>query len=256
VAPTDSVRLPGTPISSLPFTISQAGHYYVTRNLTGASGQNGITVAADDASIDLGGFVLSGSGGTGYGIVVNTNVAGTRITNGVLKAWQVGVAASGSGYTTISDLQSRGNAQGGIIMSAHGSIERCNVSGNGYADAASGYGLRVSYTAVRDCVVTDNKAYGLWSEGAADISGIYARNNGSSDVLIVGLGTTLRDSHVCGLLTTGDGGITTTGGSVIIDNTLSLLSDFSGGSTFLPYIGVAGLPSAATEHTNVGVACQ
>ena len=30
LASTDSVRLPGTPISSGPFTISASGHYYLT----------------------------------------------------------------------------------------------------------------------------------------------------------------------------------------------------------------------------------
>src|SRR4029077_1681350 len=47
---------PRTPISSLPYTISAPGSYYVTANLTGISGQNGINISANDVTIDLGGF--------------------------------------------------------------------------------------------------------------------------------------------------------------------------------------------------------
>ena len=41
-ASTDGVRQPGTPISSIPFTISQSGSYYLTRNLTDTGGNDGI----------------------------------------------------------------------------------------------------------------------------------------------------------------------------------------------------------------------
>jgi hypothetical protein len=43
-----------TPIASLPYTISSAGNYYLTQNLTysGAAG-NAITVSASNVTIDL-----------------------------------------------------------------------------------------------------------------------------------------------------------------------------------------------------------
>lgn len=58
-APTDSVKLPGTPISSLPFVISQPGNYYVTRNLSMATTGDGITIQASNVTVDLMGFELS-----------------------------------------------------------------------------------------------------------------------------------------------------------------------------------------------------
>src|SRR5688572_7177275 len=51
---------PRTAISALPFTINQSGSYYLTTNLTGVSGQSGITVAAHNVTVDLGGFELAG----------------------------------------------------------------------------------------------------------------------------------------------------------------------------------------------------
>ncbi len=46
-----------TPISSLPFTISQSGSYYLTGNLSGTSG---INVNVGNVVIDLNGFDLRG----------------------------------------------------------------------------------------------------------------------------------------------------------------------------------------------------
>jgi hypothetical protein len=48
---------PRTPISSVPFTITTPGSYYLTTNLYSPSG-NGITVSANDVTIDLNGFAL------------------------------------------------------------------------------------------------------------------------------------------------------------------------------------------------------
>src|SRR4051794_38803107 len=45
---------PRKPISTLPFTISTAGIYYLTKNITTTGG--GIIIRADDVVVDLGGF--------------------------------------------------------------------------------------------------------------------------------------------------------------------------------------------------------
>ena len=59
-ASTDGVRGQGTPISSLPFAITQPGRYYLTRNLTGPGNANGITITAANVTLDLNGFTLDG----------------------------------------------------------------------------------------------------------------------------------------------------------------------------------------------------
>ena len=54
-----------TPITSVPFTVSQSGVYCLDRNLTTAAGaSHAIQISADDVTIDLNGYTLSGSGGT------------------------------------------------------------------------------------------------------------------------------------------------------------------------------------------------
>ena len=49
---------PRTPISSAPYTISQPGSYYLTANLTVASG-DAIDINANGVTLDLNGFTIS-----------------------------------------------------------------------------------------------------------------------------------------------------------------------------------------------------
>ena len=78
---------PRRPIESLPFTITNSGPYILTRNLTGSSGQNGITIATNSVTLDMNGFTLKGAAGSFHGI----NVSGTRtfvvIRNGNIAGW-------------------------------------------------------------------------------------------------------------------------------------------------------------------------
>ena len=50
---------PRTPISSLPYTISSPGSYYLTRNLAMGTDTTGITISVEDVAIGLNGFTLS-----------------------------------------------------------------------------------------------------------------------------------------------------------------------------------------------------
>ncbi len=82
---------PRTPIPALPFTISTPGSYYVTTNLTVASG-DGITIGASEVTLDLMGFALQG-GGSGFGVYVNAAVTNVSVGNGTLLRWNTGVLA-------------------------------------------------------------------------------------------------------------------------------------------------------------------
>src|SRR5260370_33554065 len=51
---------PRTPISSVPYSITNAGSYYLTSNLfSGIFGGNGVIIKADNVTLDLNGFALS-----------------------------------------------------------------------------------------------------------------------------------------------------------------------------------------------------
>src|SRR4051812_10008933 len=67
----NAVNTPGD--GSNTFVISQPGSYYLTGNITGAAGKHGISVQADDVTLDLNGFALiSGGSGTVRGVDVPT----------------------------------------------------------------------------------------------------------------------------------------------------------------------------------------
>src|SRR5437867_6235789 len=60
---------PRAHISSVPFTITNSGSFYVTTNLTGTAGRSGIIVQSDNVTLDLNGFALIGVAGSSNGIV-------------------------------------------------------------------------------------------------------------------------------------------------------------------------------------------
>jgi hypothetical protein len=99
---------PRTPISSLPATISTAGSYYLTDNLTGALG---ITITASNVTLDLSGFRLEGTG-SNDGIVTAVGMKNIIVRNGTVRNWSTGVRL----------LDSSGNLVEGIVADDNGSF--------------------------------------------------------------------------------------------------------------------------------------
>jgi parallel beta-helix repeat protein len=124
---------PRTPISSLPFTISQPGSYYVTGNLSVSSAIDGITVQADDVTIDLNGFELNGNG-VGTNAVTEGAASPTRLNwrvyNGSVVGWGdalFGVDVSNGQIDHISASGIRGT---GLYLGAGARVSDCSVAGS------------------------------------------------------------------------------------------------------------------------------
>jgi hypothetical protein len=79
----------GTRISSLPYMINTPGFYYVTDNLVCPPDKDGITINADNVTLDLMGFKISGPSGNWEktGIVFGGNRTNVEIRNGTLTNW-------------------------------------------------------------------------------------------------------------------------------------------------------------------------
>ena len=107
---------PRTPISSLPFTISTPGIYYLTKNITTAG--NGIVINANDVVLDLGGFTIVGDRGvadTGVDITTQTNVT---IRNGTVRNFGTGVnVGAASSKALVEDLLLTENNGNGLEVS-------------------------------------------------------------------------------------------------------------------------------------------
>jgi len=171
---------PRTPISSLPFSITQPGSYYVTTNLYVASG-DGISISAGNVTVDLNGFALTGGGGSGIGIHFSpspaVNETNVTVRNGSLSGWGYGVVASTGSHNFV--------------------LERLTVS-----DCANyGIGSVVCPIFARDCISDYNGTYGIYAYNS-QITDCDASNNGS--IGIYGINCTVRN---CSVVNNGSYGI-------------------------------------------------
>jgi parallel beta-helix repeat protein len=126
---------PRTAITNLPYTISVPGSYYVTTNLTGVAGSAGISVSANNVTIDLNGFSLIGIPGAGDGIN-NTGLGRTNLVmrNGTIVGWPGnGIDGSVVTHCQFSGLLVLQNGSYGLAAGPASLIVGNISSGNGLA---------------------------------------------------------------------------------------------------------------------------
>ena len=124
------------------FLITNAGSYYLTTNLMGVSGKNGIKINSGHVTLDLNGFAVLGVPGSGSGIYVIqcTNVT---VLNGTVSGW------GGTGV----DAFTTGNERNLVF-------EHLTVSANG------GYGIKTAGpNVVHDCRVLGSSLVGIYDTG-------------------------------------------------------------------------------------------
>ena len=192
-------------LGEIPQTIAWPAMVTAAGSLTSVAGQNGITVTADDVTIDLGGHTLEGVSYTGYGIHMNGR-RNVEIRNGTIRNFfcaiheqdtisardhrviNVRAVANGSrgiylagqnnlvkGYTA-SDNGDSGATVFGIHVGKGSTVTGNTVNDNG--DAASGvvYGIHVD----ESCKVSDNSVFENGRNANNDVYGIYAENPGNT----------------------------------------------------------------------------
>jgi hypothetical protein len=138
---------PRTPISSLPFTITNSGSYYLTTNLTGVASANGITVQASRVAIDLRGFTLAGVAGSLNGVTVSPAQSGLAIFGGSVGGWGgVGISASNASGSEFNHLILSQNTSHGLVAGSNCVVRDCVATGN------SGDGLDLTAS----CFAKDN----------------------------------------------------------------------------------------------------
>src|SRR5262245_16845588 len=75
------------------YRIAQPGSYYLTGNITGVTGKAGIEIAANNVTLDLGGFTLSGVSGALSGVTAPSIQTNITIRGGIIAGWpQSGVS--------------------------------------------------------------------------------------------------------------------------------------------------------------------
>jgi parallel beta-helix repeat protein len=191
----------GTQIRSLPYTISSPGFYYITKDLTCAAGVHGITIEANDVTLDLMGFSLVGPGGTGdYDGINMAGRINVEIRNGTVRNFQrhgiYEVSTEGTGHRIVN-IRTRDNGSIGIALSGRCHIvERCTAVGNYsygiYAGTGSTVTGNTSYSnggsgiyAINGSTVTgntcyDNPNYGIYLDGYNLVDQNTAHSNGTN----------------------------------------------------------------------------
>ncbi|MHB8070288.1 MAG: right-handed parallel beta-helix repeat-containing protein [Desulfobaccales bacterium] len=159
----------GTKITSVPYTISNPGFYFLGGNLTTTG--NGITVSVDDVTIDLMGFglVRGTTGGTGISMAGRNNV---EVRNGTLRNFATGIyesSADARGHR-ITNIRTKYCNSGIWLYGENHQIDGCNTS-NGIT------GIYIYNGSISNCVASYNGNTGIYLEYAGNLLGNMANNN-------------------------------------------------------------------------------
>jgi hypothetical protein len=277
-----------TPITSLPFTINAPGSYYLAGSLGAIFGGDGITITADDVTLDLNGFSLYVSpiaSGTLNGVYVPGAQKNLLIRNGTIRGWGASginsIGAFGALNCQFENLRLSNNGAAGLyaVNSAvrncvaisntvgfnlqSSSVTGCNAANNTGAGFlvtdsslhessanSNATGVSASQSTVSGCSVSYNSSTGI-STQYGTVSGCTAYGNH--------VGITAGGSTVSGCtVNTNDGnGITAQGGCMILNNTCNYNGNLMIASGIAGTGGgnrIEGNTVAATQHFGNGVA--
>ncbi len=172
---------------------------------------NGITVNADDVTIDLAGHALVGSGSvSGSGIYQKSTYRNLRVLNGKVVNWrgnsQAGIYAYGS-TASLSAVQASTNYFG--FLSGSGCVlAGCTANGNTDVGIFASVGNRLS-----DCSASLNRGVGIFTFAGCSISGCTAYSNGGRGISTAG--STLSG---CTASYNGSDGFYLEGGCTLVDS--------------------------------------
>jgi len=158
-----------------PCSVTLAGTLSTTMTDT-----DGITVAADDITIDMAGHTLIGPGAnSGHGIYQNTDYRNLHVFNGKLVHWEglstCGICAYGK-TAILHDLQAATNSYG-ICTGKGSTISGCTAYENYYTGIMTDSGYTIS-----SCTAYGNGAMGINAEDGGIISECSAYENGSNGI--------------------------------------------------------------------------
>ena len=181
---------PRTPISSLPFTITTCGSYYLTGCLTGTSGQDGITIMASDVTLDLEGFTLTGVPGSLDGIRMQVgSTRGIVVRGGIVRNWG-GNGVDAAFGAQLEDLSVFDNGQHGIVTGSETTVLSCRSDDNSLDGIVVGGGC-----VVRDSICNNNGRHGIVAQNDGWIVSNFVDDHGSGSGILVASATTCIEKN-------------------------------------------------------------
>lgn len=176
---TDNHDLRGTnflnlEILDLPESLDWACNARLGGSLTVTSG-DGITVNADDITLDMGGHTLFGRNTAQTGINVPNSIYNLVIRNGVIRDWQFsGVDASDADNSQAHDLRLFNNGRDGISLGNNAVIHDCQAAFNTQEGIEA-----VSGSTIQRCSAWQNGRFGIAVGNGSSIINCTARENGN-----------------------------------------------------------------------------
>ncbi len=168
---------PRTPISSLPYTISTQGSYYLTHNLVATGGAAGVIINADNVTIDLNGFTLDGAAGSGSAISMPLASRDITIFNGAVTGFPGGgIDGTNVKNCNVAQVHLAQLAGTALIVGPGSLVRDCNAisCGNGFslpdtgiihdclANSISGDAFLLGYMSIAThCVVNGSGGTGM-----------------------------------------------------------------------------------------------
>ena len=184
------------------FIITNSGSYYLTTNLVGVSGQNGIEILTNNVTLDLNGFALQGVSGSSSGIDIPNSQTNITVRNGTISSW----GSSGVMSLSLSSLNQvferlnvSANGQYGLMLAGGGVQRDCNC-GNNLWD-----GIHVGSGTVSGCMADNNGIYGIYV-GSGTVSGCFVQNNAWCGIYVIGSGSAVIGNNCSGNNTSGNVG--------------------------------------------------
>ena len=167
-------------IATLPFTISSSGSYVVVKDLTlSTQDTNGITISANNVTIDLNGHTLIGPGkavGTsGSGILVNVSYSNIAVRNGTIRDWRSNGVGGNAINSSFESLRCYSNGTNGIETGLGSTVMFCNCNYNGFRGIAGDTAVITGNTC------NQNDTDGIMSNSST-VSSNTCTNNGTSGI--------------------------------------------------------------------------
>lgn len=207
---------PRTPISSVPITISKSGSYYFTTNLAVPTSEVGIFISANNVTLDLNGFTLTGVGNLFDGIDVTSTQSNIVVRNGALNNWANGISADPAYNLQLERLRISNIEGYGVVLSGSSTVRNCMfqgstspefdavfVSGGLVSDCVisgfAGNGIEAQSSQVRNCLIVTNGGSGMLLDGNCQVVGnTLIANTGTTNIDVVGNDNRIEDNHVVG----------------------------------------------------------
>lgn len=222
-----------TPISTMPFTVSAPGSYYLTTNFTGsATITNAIVILADNVTLDLNGFILAGpSASAGSAISVPGVQRRLVVRNGIIRGWNgSGLNASNAYNCLVEDVEVAECQNDGISVGPQSLVRNSLAISNALqvvTSAGSGIAAGDGSTVV-DCVAMNTvRGVGVSVGVGSIVENVTANNNGVGNP---NAGIVAQDGssiHNCTVRGNNTDGIRVTSGCLVIGN--SVLRNSSAG---------------------------